>query len=84
MRCARWPMRWSGPGSEAAQMSICWSGQLGRAICTITLLRLISEPELRAQIDAATNKVESYNSFSGWLAFGSEGIERTTQPSWRR
>jgi hypothetical protein len=49
---------------------------LGRAICTITLLRLISEPELRAQIDAATNKVESYNNFSGWLAFGSEGIER--------
>jgi TnpA family transposase len=50
--------------------------ELGRAICTITLLRLISEPELRAQIDAATNKVESYNNFSGWLAFGSEGIER--------
>ncbi len=50
--------------------------ELGRAICTITLLRLISEPELRAQIDAATNKVESYNNFSGWLAFGAEGIER--------
>jgi hypothetical protein len=28
--------------------------ELGRASCTITLLRLISEPELRAQIDAAT------------------------------
>ena len=50
--------------------------ELGRAICTITLLRLISEPELRAQIDAATNKVESHNNFSGWLAFGAEGIER--------
>jgi len=50
--------------------------ELGRAICTITMLRLISEPELRAEIDAATNKVESYNSFSGWLAFGSEQIER--------
>ena len=49
--------------------------ELGRAICTITLLRLISEPELRAHIDAATNKVESYNNFSGWLAFGSEQIE---------
>ena len=24
----------------------------------------------------STNKVESYNNFSGWLAFGSEGIER--------
>ena len=50
--------------------------ELGRAICTITMLRLISEPELRAEIDAATNKVESYNNFSGWLAFGSEQIER--------
>jgi TnpA family transposase len=50
--------------------------ELGRAICTITLLRLISEPELRGQIDAATNKVESYNNFSSWLAFGAEAIER--------
>ena len=50
--------------------------ELGRAICTITLLRLISEPELRAEIDAATNKVESYNQFSDWLAFGSEQLER--------
>jgi hypothetical protein len=31
---------------------------------------------LRGQIDAATNKAESYNNFSDWLAFGSEGIER--------
>jgi hypothetical protein len=29
-----------------------------------------------AQISAATNKAESYNAFSGWLAFGSEVIER--------
>lgn len=50
--------------------------ELGRAICTITLLRLISEPELRAEIDAATNKVESYNQFSDWLAFGAEQLER--------
>ncbi len=50
--------------------------ELGRAICTITMLRLISEPELRAEIDAATNKVESYNNFSDWLAFAAEQIER--------
>ena len=50
--------------------------ELGRAICTITLLRLISEPELRGQIDAATNKIDSYNNFSSWLAFGAEAIER--------
>jgi TnpA family transposase len=50
--------------------------ELGRAICTITLLRLISDPELCGQIDAATNKVESYNNFTDWLAFGSNLIER--------
>jgi TnpA family transposase len=50
--------------------------ELGRAICTITLLRLISEPGLRAEIDAATNKVESYNQFSDWLAFGAEQLQR--------
>ena len=50
--------------------------ELGRAIRTITLLRFISEPELREQITAATNKAESYNNFSKWLAFGAEEIER--------
>jgi hypothetical protein len=50
--------------------------ELGRAIRTITLLRFISEPELREQITAATNKAESYNAYSGWLGFGSEAIER--------
>jgi TnpA family transposase len=64
-------------GSESRRNSVYKAfRELGRAICTITLLRLISEPELRAQIDAATNKIESYNNFSGWLAFGAEGIER--------
>ena len=50
--------------------------ELGRAIRTITLLRFISEPELREQITAATNKAESYNAYSGWLRFGSEVIAR--------
>ena len=50
--------------------------ELGRAIRTITLLRFISEPELREQITAATNKAESYNAYSGWLGFGSEVIAR--------
>jgi TnpA family transposase len=54
--------------------------ELGRAICTITLLRLISEPELRAQIDAPTNKVESYNNFSGWLALQrGDGAQRPSR-----
>ena len=50
--------------------------ELGRVIRTITLLRYISEPELREEITAATNKVESYNEFSAWLRFGHDTIER--------
>jgi len=49
--------------------------ELGRVIRTITLLRFISEPQLREEITAATNKVESYNGFSAWLRFGREAIE---------
>jgi len=45
-------------------------------IRTITLLRFISEPELREEITAATNKAESYQDFSAWLRFGREAIER--------
>jgi TnpA family transposase len=50
--------------------------ELGRVIRTITLLRFISEPELRKEITAATNKVEAYNGFSAWLRFGHDAIER--------
>ena len=50
--------------------------ELGRVVRTITLLRFISEPELRAEITAATNKAEAYNGFSEWLRFGGEVIER--------
>ncbi len=45
-------------------------------IRTITLLRFISEPELREEITAATNKAEAYQGFSAWLRFGHEMIER--------
>ena len=50
--------------------------ELGRVIRTITLLRFVSEPELRIQVTAATNKAEAYNGFSAWLMFGNEVITR--------
>ena len=43
-------------------------------IRTITLLRFLSEPELREQITAITNKVEAFHGFSDWLMFGGELI----------
>lgn len=50
--------------------------ELGRVIRTITLLRFVSEPGLRQEITAATNKAEAFNGFSGWLRFGHDAIER--------
>ncbi|THV42673.1 Tn3 family transposase [Glycomyces buryatensis] len=48
--------------------------ELGRVIRTITILRFLSEPELREQIDVMTNKVESFHNFSDWLSFGADLI----------
>jgi len=46
--------------------------ELRRVIRTLYLLRYISDQELRAEITAGCNKVESYNRFVKWLFFGSE------------
>ena len=50
--------------------------EVGRVIRTITLLRFISEADLREEITAAQNKAESFNGFSEWLRFGSDVIGR--------
>jgi TnpA family transposase len=44
--------------------------ELGRVIRTITLLRFLSEPQLREQIDAITNKAEAFHGFAEWLMVG--------------
>jgi hypothetical protein len=43
---------------------------LGRVVRTITLLRFLSELELREQITAITNRAESFHGFAEWLMFG--------------
>jgi TnpA family transposase len=48
--------------------------ELGRVIRTVFLLQYISDSQLRQQITAATNKVESYNGFSKWFFFGGNAI----------
>ncbi len=48
--------------------------EVGRSVRTVALLRYLADPQLRARITAATNKVESYNGFSHWLAFGNNGV----------
>jgi Tn3 transposase DDE domain len=48
--------------------------ELGRAIRTITLLRYLSEPQLREQITAITNRNEAFHGFADWLMFGGKLI----------
>src|SRR5699024_10347654 len=48
--------------------------ELGRVIRTKFLLQYMSDEELRKTIHSATNKSESFNNFTKWLAFGGEGI----------
>ncbi|AJA46839.1 transposase [Clostridium pasteurianum DSM 525 = ATCC 6013] len=54
--------------------------ELGRVIRTIFLLEYISNIEMRTQITSTTNKVESYNGFSKFFAFGGEGVITENDP----
>ena len=53
--------------------------ELGRVERTIFLLEYMSDTDMRQQIRAETTKVESYNAFTDWLAFGGP-VLRTGDP----
>ena len=55
--------------------------EVGRSVRTVALLRYLADPQLRARITAATNKVESYNGFAHWLAFGNNGVLADNDPA---
>jgi TnpA family transposase len=44
--------------------------EVGRVERTIFLLEYMSDPTMRGRIRAETTKVESYNNFTDWIAFG--------------
>lgn len=48
--------------------------ELGRAVRTITLLRYLSDPDLREQITQVTNRNEAFHGFADWLMFGGKLI----------
>ncbi|MEU6726665.1 transposase [Nonomuraea wenchangensis] len=48
--------------------------ELGRAVRTITLLRYLSDPDLREQITAIINRNEAFHGFADWLMFGGKLI----------
>jgi len=54
--------------------------EVGGSVRTVALLRYLADPQLRGRITAATNKVESYNGFSHWLAFGNNGVLADNDP----
>lgn len=49
--------------------------ELGRVTRTIFLLKYISDKELREEIHANTNKVESFNGLAKWINFGGEILQ---------
>ncbi len=54
--------------------------EVGRSVRTVALLRFLADPQLRTRVTGATNKVESYNGFSGWLGFGNNGALAANDP----
>ena len=48
--------------------------ELGKVIRTLYLLDYIDDVEVRRIVQAATNKSEEWNGFSGWSFFGNDGI----------
>lgn len=54
--------------------------ELGRVVRTVFLLEYISDPSLRKEITAATNKVEAYHWFAKWFFFGGDSMINTNDP----
>jgi len=54
--------------------------ELGCVIRTLFLLEYASNAPLRAQIQAATTKIEAYNLFSQWIFFGGDGLINSRDP----
>lgn len=62
-------------GSYSRQNRLsCAAQQLGNVVRTGFLLEWIGSRELRQEITANTNKIESYNGFAKWLSFGGDVI----------
>ena len=60
-------------GSESRRNRLFLAAQeLGKVVRTAFLLEWIGSRELRQEITATTNKIESYNGFAKWFAFGGD------------
>jgi len=62
-------------GSESRKNRLYLAArELGNVVRTVYLLQWIGSLELRQDVTANTNKIESYNGFSKWLSFGGDVI----------
>jgi len=62
-------------GSESRKNRLYLAArELGNVVRTVFLLEWIGSRELRQEVTANTNKVESYNGFAKWLSFGGDVI----------
>lgn len=60
-------------GSDSRKNRLLLAAQeLGKVVRTVFLLEWISSRELRQEITATTNKIESYNGFAKWFSFGGD------------
>ncbi len=62
-------------GSESRKNRLYLAArELGNVVRTVFLLEWIGSRELRQDVTANTNKIESYNGFAKWLSFGGDVI----------
>lgn len=62
-------------GSESRRNRLYLAArELGNVVRTVFLLEWIGSREMRQEVTATTNKVESYNGFAKWLSFGGDVI----------
>ncbi len=62
-------------GSESRKNRLYLAArELGNVVRTVYLLQWIGSLELRHEVTANTNKIESYNGFAKWLDFGGDVI----------
>ncbi|MEQ0777845.1 Tn3 family transposase [Paraburkholderia tropica] len=64
-------LRRFGAASPKNRLSLA-AEELGKVVRTVFLLEWLGSNELRQEITATTNKVESYNGFAKWFSFGGD------------
>src|SRR5215212_9719898 len=68
------------PHVDHFKQQLCASLRQEAQVRTCFLLEYIADGSLRQYIQAATTKIESYNSFLDWITFGGDGLLTPRDP----